>query len=76
MEYLQIKSKLRFSQSDSVFHDLINDSFMTFAGKTTYPFSQENDSIIICIGTYSEALDEHLQPILEWAKTSLDSENF
>jgi hypothetical protein len=72
----QIKHRLVFSQSDNTFKDIIKDCWKAFAGQTRFSFDPENDMLGIGVGIYSQKLDEHLQTLLEWARTSLDSEEF
>ena len=72
----QLKHRLTFSQSDNTFKDIIEDCWKTFAGQTRFSFNPEKDMLGIGIGIYSQSLDEHLQTLLEWARTSLTSKEF
>ena len=71
----QIKHSLTFSDSDSEFKAVVKDCWATFVGKTRFHFNPETDFVGIGIGVFQQKF-EHLQILLEWARTSLTSEEF
>ena len=72
---LQIKHNLTFSESDQTFLKVMDDCWNTFNSAYGWSFDQETDRIGIGIGIYQGNISKHLQPLLEWARTS-DSVEF
>jgi hypothetical protein len=67
----QIKHKLKFSKSDNTFKGVIRDCWKTFEHS-----NPEADKVGMGVEIYSQTLDEQLQTLLDWAETSLDSQEF
>jgi energy-coupling factor transporter ATP-binding protein EcfA2 len=73
---LQVKKDLTFSNSDPTFTRVMDDCWRTFNSSLGWEFDQETDRLGIGIGVYQSNVDKHLRPLLEWARTSKDSDEF
>ena len=73
---LQVKHNLSFTRSDETFHQVISDCWSVFTNAMDWPFNREMDRIGIGLGVYQSKLDAHFRPLLEWARTEKDADNF
>ncbi len=74
---IQVKHDLFFSDAptNDTFAEAINASWKTFIG-TFWKFNQDTDRLCIALGISQPKIDKHFRPILEWARTSRDSDEF
>ena len=75
---LQVKHDLIFSdaESNTLFRQVVSDCWQTFTSAMGWPFDSTKDRIGIAVGEYSAALDQHLQRVLDWARTSESATEF
>lgn len=76
---IQIKHDLTFSDNEK-FARVIDDCWKTYTNTYTSAlgrnFDPKLDRIGIGIGVYQTKISKHLHPLLEWARTSNNSEDF
>lgn len=73
---LQIKHDVTFSASDPTFARVIEECWKTFAGASGWQFNTSTDRLGIGIGVYQTKVARHFQPLLEWARTSKNANEF
>jgi len=70
--HLQIKSDLSFTDKDSEWVSVLQQSWDTFKGQ----FDSDRDRLGAAIGTYSARADKHYQAVLKWAAYSVSGKHF
>lgn len=74
---LQVKHEITISTaaSNDLFQRVISDCWETFEGRRG-GFNPDIDRLGIAVGVYHSNIDEHLQRLLQWARTSISFEEF
>lgn len=74
---LQVKHEITISTaaSNNLFQRVISDCWETFEGRRG-GFNPDIDRLGIAVGVYHSNIDEHLQRLLQWARTSISIEEF
>ena len=74
---IQVKHDLTFSDAltNTEFAEVINACWKTF-NSALWNFNRDSDRLGIALGIPQPKIDKHFKPILEWARTSGNSEEF
>jgi hypothetical protein len=72
---LQVKHDLVIGDN-ALFRRVLHDAWGTFMNTQGGPFVLGIDRLGIVLGEYDKEVDQHLQPVLDWARTSSSAEEF
>lgn len=70
---LQVKRNFAFTENDGEFPDIVHRAWLTVADPG---FRIGIDGAGVAIGVYQQAVDEHYQRVLSWARTATDGAEF
>lgn len=70
----QIKHSISITKSDTAFSDVINSAWNDFNNGNL--FNKDTDMIALIVSALSKVDSQNVRPILEWAKTCADEDEF